>query len=187
MELSTVQHNTEKSAALAAAMDNYLAQGGIVSTLEGFVQTPKPQAAQYGRKFPAAPKPKPAAQNLQRPANVRRTSIGQDMQERLRALAPTMTRYEAAKLTGVTAYLVGRFARENAVAFKRRDMSHNLKPPQIDPVEDAMNVVRIKAARDQGLARKQAAAALGLSPGLVDRLVKDYCIDYPKRTPGKRR
>jgi hypothetical protein len=188
MELSSVQHNTAKSAQLADAVAAFLAQGGSVSTLQGFVQTPKPPAARYGRKFPAEPRSKPTPpRKLKRPAPVQRTEIPQDMQERLRALALTMTRYEAAKVTGLSEFLVARFARENAVEFKRRDMSHNLKPPKIDPVADAMNVVRIKAACAQGLARKQAAAALGLSRALVERLIADYNIDFPKRPTGKRR
>jgi len=70
---------------------------------------------------------------------------------------------------------------------KKHDPTPFLKPPQIDPIADAMNVIRVKAARDQGLARKQAAARLGISRTLIDRLVEDYCIDYPKRPPGKRR
>jgi len=188
MELSGVQRNTAISAELAAAMDSFLARGGTVCTLQGFVQTPKPPAVPYGRKFPVGPKPKPAAERKpKRAATVPRIQIGPDMQERLRALAPNMTRYEASQVTGLSQHLVSRFAREHGVEFKRRDMSQNLKPPQIDPVADAMNVVRIKAARDQGLARKQAAAALGLSRALVERLIADYSIDFPKRPTGQRR
>ena len=188
MELSGVQRNTAISAELAAAMDSFLARGGTVSTLQGFVQTPKPPAVPYGRKFPVAPKPKaPAERKPKRAATVPRIQIGPDMQERLRALAPTMTRYEASQVTGLSHHLISRFAREHSVEFKRRDMSQNLKPPVIDPVADAMNVVRIKDACAQGLARKQAAVALGLSRALVERLIADYSIDFPKRPTGQRR
>lgn len=188
MELSSVQHNTQKSADLAAAKEIFLANGGTIYTLEGFVQKPKPPAVPYGRKSPPAPKPTPAAATtLKRRAAVPRIKIAQLLKDRVSALAPDMTKQEIVRATGLSEYMLNRLAKECGIEYKKHDPTPFLKPPQIDPIADAMNVIRVKTARDQGLARKQAAASLGISRTLIDRLVEDYGIEYPKRPPGKRR
>ncbi|WP_440813536.1 hypothetical protein ACTACJ_07080 [Pseudomonas syringae] len=50
-------------------------------------------------------------------------------------------------------------------------------PKQTYPIADAMNVVRIKASRDNGISRK-AVTELGLSNTLINRLIREYNIDY---------
>lgn len=186
LELSTVQHNTVKSAELAAATQAFLAKGGVICTLEGPAFVPKPEAKPYERQIPAAPKPKRPKTHV-RNASSLRTQVDDALLQQTRELAPVSSKQKVERETGISRYLLNRLAKEHGFEFRKHDHSANLKPAQIDPVADALNVVRIKAMRDQGLARKQAAAALGISHGLVNRLVQDYNIDFPLRPPGKRR
>ncbi|RMU65566.1 Prophage PssSM-03, Orf52 [Pseudomonas syringae pv. syringae] len=58
-------------------------------------------------------------------------------------------------------------------------MRPSLIPYQTDPVADTLNVVRIKAARDNGISRKAAVTELGLSNTLINRLIREFNIDYP--------
>ncbi|AKF46380.1 Prophage PssSM-03, Orf48 [Pseudomonas syringae pv. syringae str. B301D-R] len=49
-ELSTIQRNKERSAALEAEVAAFLKRGGVIETKKGFPSKPKPK--QYGRMTP---------------------------------------------------------------------------------------------------------------------------------------
>ncbi|RMT29645.1 hypothetical protein ALP50_04469, partial [Pseudomonas syringae pv. spinaceae] len=73
-------------------------------------------------------------------------------------------------------------AAEHRFSYKAFDPSPALacvKAERIDPVADALNVLRIKEARDRGLSRKAAKDLIGISSTLMERLLKDFAIDYP--------
>lgn len=186
-ELSLVQHNSAASAELAQLTAQFLDLGGSVVVLPGFVQTPRRPAKPYGHAKPkGAPRP-PAPPKPKRKPRVERMSVGPVMLERLKALAPRMSKVQAVQETGLSRYMIDRTAAEHGIEFMPHDRCKNLTPSAIDPAVDALNVVRLKAARDQGLARKQAAAELGISRSVVERLIETYQIDYPICPPGKRR
>jgi hypothetical protein len=188
MELSTVQQNTARSADLAQATAAFLATGGSIRTLEGPVFRPKPEAKPYGRQTAPLPKLKPKRAKTQvRRASSLRTEVNDALLQQIRDLAPVSSKMKVERETGISRYLLNRLAKEHGFEFKKHDPNPNLRPPTIDPVADALNVLRVKALRDQGLARKQAAAAMGVSHNLVARLIRDYAIDFPTRQPGKRR
>jgi transposase len=186
MELSTVQQNTARSADLAQAMAAFLSKGGSIHTLEGPVFRPKPEPKPYGRQIAPPPKPKRAKTQV-RSASSLRIEVNEALLQQIRDLAPVSSKMKVEQETGISRYLLNRLAKEHGFEFKKHDPNPNLKPPTIDPVADAVNVLRVKELRGQGLARKQAAAAMGVSHNLVARLIRDYDIDFPTWPAGKRR
>ncbi len=74
-------------------------------------------------------------------------------------------------------------ARVHGFEFKAFSPASNLIPYQHDPVADALNVVRIKAARDRGISQKAAVAELGMSNTMINRLIREFDIDYPLQGP----
>ncbi|MCD5994195.1 hypothetical protein KDX38_10800 [Pseudomonas sp. CDFA 602] len=192
-ELSAIQRNSIESNRLAAAMAEFMSKGGTVEVLQGFVNRPRPEAKAYGREFREQQEPKPAKRERKRtPTQVRnsssgRTQVNDALVQRIRELAPTSSKSKVEKETGISRYLLNRLADEHGLQFKQHDPCPNLRPPKVDPVADALHVIRIKELRDKGLARKQAAAAMGVSDTLVNRIIADYGIDFPIRQPGKRR
>lgn len=183
-----VQHNAATSAELSKATAAFLAQGGVITELPIKTYRPELEQKPYGRQLttPERHEAKPKPERKRKP-RVPRITVGPAMIERLKALAPTMSKLQAVIETGLSRYLLDRAAAEYDIEFKPHDRCANLKPAEVDPVADALNVVRIKAARDQGLARKQAARSLGISRSVVERLIKEFKIDYPICPPGKRK
>ena len=184
-ELSVIQQNSALSAELAAAIDGFVKQGGVIAKLEGFVHRPKPEAKPYGRCLPESPvqQAKPKSSGKEKPP----AKVPEAALQKILALAPTMKVTSVERETGVSRYMLNRLAKQHGFEFKKHDPRPNLQPPQIDLVADALNVLRIKAARDKGLARKQAARAIGISHTMLERLIKDYNIEFPKRPAGSRR
>lgn len=180
MELSGVQRNKERSQEYAAATEQFLARGGQIQVLEGYVRTAPPDAKPYGRL--SAPEPKDAATpKTKRKALNEGVRVSQMVKDRVQQLAPTMTLAEAIKETGLSKHVLKRIADAGRFEFKQWDPATNLQEKRIDPVADALNVVRIKDARLRGLTQKSAARELGISNTLMKRLVADYQIDYPVR------
>ncbi|GAB0059133.1 hypothetical protein IBA8401_01570 [Pseudomonas syringae] len=112
-----------------------------------------------------------------------RCHVQADQVEVVRKLAATMTITNVLRQTGLSIYLLRKMARAHGFEFVPFNPSANLVPKQTDPIADAMNVVRIKAARDNGISRKAAVTELGLSNTLINRLIREYSIDYPLQGP----
>lgn len=90
----------------------------------------------------------------------------------VRELATVMTLVQVQQETGLTTYALRNMARHNGFRF--------VNPCSVpDPVEDAANVMRIKAARDRGLSRNAARQELRMSSSHMHRLIESYAIDYP--------
>ncbi len=183
-ELSMIQQNEQKSAELSRAVDDFLQRGGVIGTLQGFSHKPKP----YGRQLNAS-KPAPhrrtrqAIQNAvaKPPPSDRETMLAQQL-EQARELAKTMTMTDAGRASGLSKHMLKRFASEGGFTFQRYQPPPGVnyaKADRIDPIADAMNVLRIKEARDRGLSRKAARDLIGISNTLMHRLIADYQIDYP--------
>lgn len=194
MELSAVQHNTAKSAALNAAISDYLAQGGVICTLQGFAYQPKSasEAKPYGRQA-LGDRPKPPRKRNRTPKPVEHPTklelLNRARAEKyalVRELAATMTITQIVNKVGLSNHRLRELAAEGGFEFQEFTPTTERKP-RIDPIADAANVLRIKELRDRGVARKQAAKAMGVSRSVVNRLVEDYAIDYPLQHPGRRR
>lgn len=184
MELSGVQHNTDKSAEIAAATARFLAKGGAVDTIEGFVKkTADPVAKPYGRNsapavrgdtVPAKRKPKPRT-------GASGVRVSEEVKAWVRHLAQTLPRVRIHEATGLSGYVLNRIAEEGGFKFIRlnaNDITITRKP---DPVADAMNVARIKDARDRGLSQTAAFKDLQISNTLLKRLIREFAIDFPQR------
>ncbi|WP_122581122.1 hypothetical protein [Pseudomonas viridiflava] len=184
-ELSMIQRNKERSAVLEAEVAEFLKRGGEIGTLQGFAYKPRP----YGRMGPAvapaphrrtraaiqaaAPKPTPAQD---------RAAAEAIQLEQVRELAKTMTLSAAGRESGLSKHMLKRYSAEGGFEFQRYQPPlgvNNAKTDRIDPIADAMNVLRIKEARDRGLSRNAAKNLIGISSTLMERLIADFNIDYP--------
>ncbi|MCV4343264.1 hypothetical protein [Pseudomonas capsici] len=177
MELSSVQHNTAKSAELSAAVDDFLARGGTVSTLQGFVQRPRQPDRAYGRS--ASIPSSSAKAGRARKGQKKGVQVSTSVKDQVRQIAETMALAQARKETGLSTYMLNRIADEGNFQFQKPDCSSNLIPYKKDPVEDALNVIRIKNARDRGLSKRAALKELSISNTLMRRLIAEFSIDYP--------
>ncbi len=179
MELSGVQRNEQVSAEHASAVAQFLAKGGKIQVVEGFVVTARPEAKPYGRNHapavtgdtvPAGPKRRTGASGVR---------VSEEVKARVRHVAQTLPRIRISEETGLSGYVLNRIAQEGGFKFLRlnpNDVTVTRKP---DPVADALNVVRIKDARDRGLSRTAALKELQISNTLMRRLISAFDIDYP--------
>ncbi|GFZ67442.1 hypothetical protein PSE10B_39640 [Pseudomonas amygdali pv. eriobotryae] len=185
-ELSTIQRNKDRSAALEAEVAEFLKSGGVIATLQGFAYKPRP----YGRMGPAAtPAPRRRTKEAMRAAappspepNLPRGHVSDEVVAQIRHMALTTTITDVSRNTGVSHHMLRKIAAEHRFEYKRFDPSPHLacvKAERIDPVADALNVLRIKEARDRGLSRYAAKNLIGISSTLMERLIADFNIDYP--------
>ncbi|MEQ4283189.1 hypothetical protein [Pseudomonas syringae] len=188
-ELSTIQQKAPEAEELAAQVAEFLANGGVIETKKGFPL--KPAAKKYGRMSPSVARP-PAPRR--RTKEAMRAAAPQDaIQDRcharaeqvevVRKLAETMTITDVMRETGLSIYRLRKMARVHGFEYQAFSPASNLIPYQHDPVADALNVVRIKAARDRGISRKAAVRELGLSNTMINRLIREFNIDYPLQGP----
>ncbi|ALU60259.1 hypothetical protein ACA40_10440 [Pseudomonas syringae pv. lapsa] len=188
-ELSLIQQKAPEAAELAAQVAEFLASGGEIETKKGFPSKPKPK--QYGRMTPPPARP-PAPKHRTKEA-LRAAAPKDAIQDRcharaeqvevVRKLAETMTITDVMRETGLSIYRLRKMARVHGFEYKAFSPASNLIPYQHDPVADALNVVRIKAARDRGISRKAAVVELRLSNTMINRLIREFNIDYPLQGP----
>lgn len=189
MELSAVQQKKEKRAELDAAVADFVAHGGTIATLQGFVQQPRRAPKAYGRLAlgdrPApqrrrAPKPVADGEKAERAAKQEALNKARAEQfEQIRELAKTMTITEVVYEVGLSNQRLRAIATELGFEFQKYDPRPNLKPNQVKRENDPANVAGIIAARDRGLSRKAARDELGISDSLMNRLLKEYGVTYP--------
>ncbi len=94
-----------------------------------------------------------------------------------------MTITDVMRKTGVSIYRLRKMARVHGFEYTAFVPASNLITYQHDPVADALNVVRIKAARERGISRKAAVSELGLSNTMIKRLIREFNINYPLKRP----
>lgn len=185
-ELSMIQRNKERSAVLEAEVAEFLKSGGVIATLQGFAYKPRP----YGRMMPAAtPAPRRQTKEAMRAAappppepNLPRGHVSDEVVAQIRHMAQTTTITDVSRTTGVSHHMLRKIAAQHRFEYKRFDPSPHLsrvKVERIDPVTDALNVLRIKEARDRGLSRYAAKNLIGISSTLMERLIANFKIDYP--------
>lgn len=109
-----------------------------------------------------------------------------DLVARIRTLAATMTLAEVQRETGLGSFALRNMARSDGFEFQPYDPTQNLKPNSADRTMDALNVIRIKDARDRGLSRHAAQVDLDISYSLMKRLLAEYGIEYPTQMPGRK-
>jgi DNA invertase Pin-like site-specific DNA recombinase len=191
-DLSMIRHNSIESARLSSAMDEFLRRGGQIQQAQAFGYVPKPVA--YGSFAPpgkAVERAKPAPRIAPKPVAM---PVARDFEKsqavseakavlvvKLRKMAETMTQLEAAAAVGIHRTQISRIGNAHGFVFRpaANNGRANLVMNKSDPVADAKNVERIKAMRDIGVSRRQAASRMGISTTLMRRLLSDYAIDYP--------
>ena len=189
MELSAVQQKQPQAAALEAAVASYLSSGGAIATLQAFVYKPKPEPKPYGRQSlgdrpKAAPRRKSSAVSEQKQAEkaARQQALEQARAvqfEQIRELAKSKTITEVVHEVGLSNQRLRAIAAELGFAFQKYDPTPTLKPNQAKRENDPANIAGIIDARDRGLSRKAARDELGISDALMNRLLKEYEINYP--------
>lgn len=101
--------------------------------------------------------------------------------DRVRELAKTLSQGEVAELTGISRKQL--YTMAHAYGFEFQPAANggaaNLANNQKDLARDAKNVERIKAFRDLGVNRAQAARRMGISTCYLRRLILDHAINFP--------
>ena len=197
LELSLVQRNRAESTRLAVAMDEFISSGGQVSHVASPAPAPRPYGYRTAPAPIASPDRKPLPPRRSKKDTMQRLRITPDIQEaqskaratkappadldRVRELAKTMSQGDVAEVTGIHRKQLYNMA--HAYGFKFQPSASggaaNLPNNQKDPARDARNVERIKAFRDLGVNRAQAARRMGISTCYLRRLIVDYAIDFP--------
>lgn len=197
LELSMVQRNSEESARLAVQMEEFLSRGGQISTAPSIAAKPRPYGSGPEIANRKAPVPvgskKSTMQRLRITPDIEEAKArareklrsGYDV-EAIRVMANTMSQREVVTATGIHRKQLYLIAKENGFAFKEseHDGSSNLIAHRKDSAADARNVERIKAFRDIGVNRRQAAKRMGISTTLFYRLIREFDIDYPVTVRG---
>ncbi|WP_110949190.1 hypothetical protein [Pseudomonas bohemica] len=196
LNLSTVQERQVESGRLAAAMADFLRRGGQVSELPGPRSAPRPYRYRTAPAPVESPDRKPVPARRSKKETVQRLRIVPDIEEaqaktvktaplvdpdQIRDMAKIMTQGEVAKATGVSRKKLYTLAKAHGFEFQESatNPAENLVHNTSNVIEDAKNVVRIKALRDIGVSRNQAAKHMGISTCYLRRLIRDYAIDFP--------
>ena len=172
----------DQSIDLEAAKAAFFASGGTIVVLEGFHYQPIPARR--------CPDPSPLSHDSIAPAVDQR----QARLDELRELSRTMTYEESQAATGLSKAALFRASRDGNFVFRRakrkaagvcareveRQIQRNLKR-----IEELKLVERIRALRDQGLSRAQAAKEVGLSFGGLGLVIERNAINFPKKLARK--
>jgi len=181
MEHSTIQYNSLQSAIINAQVEEFLRKGGEISSTAPFRPAPRP----FGRQSPEVA-------CLRRVEAKKRVGFeakhSPELIKSIKEMSVTMTQEQVAEKTGLNANQLYSLANFHDFRFKAAENSghSNLLSPVIDEVRDLQNVERMKALRDVGVTRRQAARHMGIGNTMFSRLLRDYSIDYPKAIGGKR-
>lgn len=197
LNLSTVQERQVESDRLAAAMADFLRRGGQVSELPGPRPAPRPYGYRTAPTPVESPDRKPLPARRSKKETVQHLRIVPDIEEaqaektkpkatpidpdQVREMAKTMTQSEVVKATGVNRKRLYTLAKANDFEFQppANNPVDNLIHNTSNVIEDAKNVVRIKALKALGVTRNQAAKHMGISRCYLQRLIRDYAIDFP--------
>ena len=168
--LSLIEELRQASNDIAAATEKFLATGGEIDT--------------SGR-----PKPQPEVlASLKRPPTFHSPAVktGVELQvARIREMATTMSRRDICEREGITLGVLKGIAGRYGIKFPIRPKQPS-PPNRVDSIRDAFLVVRVKDCIAAGISRQQCCNTLKISYNLLNRLIEDYGIDYPKLKPAFR-
>ena len=102
-----------------------------------------------------------------------------EIEDRIRAMAETMTYQEAKVASGYSQTQLYRISRAGGFHFRRKPTEVKNRRAYIDPEVDARMCERLKALRDVGLNRRQVAKQMEISSSVILRLMRDYSIEFP--------
>lgn len=169
---------TKRQSDLEAAKAAFYASGGQPVVLDSFRFAPRPlrKDVSVEKSQRIAPRRKPD-QAIDAAAQ-RRAHV-----ERIRQLAATMCYREAIAETGMSHSALYRASQEGDFRFQP-DPTVKLFGGVKDhnPERDGKLCERFAALRDAGVSRKKACKHIGVSPGVLSRLVSQYDFSYPAHT-----
>lgn len=107
--------------------------------------------------------------------------------DKIRKMAKTMTQKDIAEATGVGRKVLFAMGQKHGFLFKfGRESQPKPASLGIDRSQDEARVERIKAFKEIGLTRTQAARKLAVNHKLFNRLLIEYAIEYPLGKFGSR-
>ncbi|KIF56199.1 hypothetical protein [Pseudomonas fluorescens] len=162
--LNDVEQRRQDASELSEQIAQFLAAGGKIDV-------PKPTPIKFtstsDRKHPPTfQRPKVRDETAQRVA-------------RIREMAKTLTRNEICEREGIALATLKAIASKHAIKFQVRQNIGTV-PNKAPPELEAQLVVQIKDCIAGGMNRSQCCKALAISYNLLDRIVRDHKIDYPK-------
>ena len=175
---------------LAAAVEQFLADGGHIEEGPACGYIPKPIT--YSNQMPPAPKPFVRRRVEATPLPIEPIDARADRRakqaEQAKALAATHTQTEACFALGMTSKTIKSLAKEFGFTFKRSTHGGYNGPERKKEISerDAKFAERIKAFKELGVSRRVVCGKLAISNRTLERILGEYCIDYPKSTRGHR-
>ena len=174
---------------LAAQMAEFLAAGGEIEEIK---PPPPPKPVVYVPQEPPAPKPFVRRRVEATPLPIEPIDARADRRakqaEQAKALAATHTQTEACFALSMTSKTIKSLAKEFGFTFKRSTHGGYNGPERKKEISerDAKFAERIKAFKELGVSRRVVCGKLAISNRTLERILGEYCIDYPKSTRGQR-
>jgi hypothetical protein len=104
---------------------------------------------------------------------------------RIREMAKTLTRNETCEREGIALATLKAIASKHGIKFQVRRKT-GTAPNKAPPDLEARLVAQIKDCIAGGMNRSQCCKALSISYNMLDRIVRDNGIDFPKLKPAFR-
>lgn len=168
--LNDVERRRQDSNDLSVQIAQYLAAGGKIHEPE---PAPIKFTSTSERKHPPS---------FQRPKVKDETTA---RVARIREMAKTLTRSEICEREGIALATLKAIATKHAIKFQVRQKT-GTSPNKAPPDLEARLVAQIKDSITGGMNRSQCCKALAISYNLLDRIVRDNGIDFPKLKPAFR-
>lgn len=168
--LNDVERRRPDADDLCAQIAQYLATGGKIDVPE---PAPIKFTSTSERKHPP---------NFQRPKVKDETTA---RVARIREMAKTLTRNEICEREGIALATLKAIACKHAIKFQVRQKI-GTAPNKVPPDVEARLVAEINNCIAGGMNRSQCCKALAISYNMLDRIVRDSGIDFPKLKPAFR-
>ncbi|WP_213881244.1 hypothetical protein [Pseudomonas sp. dw_358] len=184
LETSSIREKDADRIWLAMAMAAFEGRSGVIQVVEAAVDFKvKPEIECEVTTIPEAPDRREVMRAESFAKRLAELAERKALEDRIRALAETMTYLEAVEATGYSRAALYRISRAGGFNFRRK--SHDIKKHRayIDPTVDARMCERMIALRDVGLSRYQAAKQMEVAGTVILRLMRDYGIDFPSQKP----
>lgn len=162
--LNDIERRHQDANDLSAQIAEYLAAGGKIDV-------PKPAPIKFT-----------STSERKHPPSFQRPKVKDDTTARvarIREMAKTLTRNEICEREGIALATLKAIASKHGIKFQVRQKmgtAANKAPPD----REAQLIVQIKDCIAGGMNRTQCSKALAISYNMLDRIVRDHKIDYPK-------
>jgi hypothetical protein len=168
--LNDVERRRQDAKDLSAQIAEFLASGGKIDV-------PKPAPIKFTSTFERKHPP-----IFQRPSVKDETSA---RVARIREMAKTLTRNKICEREAIALATLKAIASKHAIKFQVRQKI-GTAPNKVPPDLEAQLVGQIRHCIAGGMNRSQCCKALAISYNMLDRIVRDNEIDFPKLKPAFR-